>query len=59
MTKAQLTTWIGTTLGVILAGVAAKFPQYAAFLVPVTTLLFGWLHLPQPGALPASAALKP
>lgn len=55
MNKAQLTTYIGTVIGLLLAGAAAKYPQYAAAMYSVATLLFGWLHLPQPG----SAKLPP
>lgn len=39
---------IGTTVGVITAGLSAKYPQYATELVSISTFLFGWLHIPQP-----------
>jgi len=50
MTKAQVTKFVGSLIGLVLAGASAKYPQLAPLFVPASTLIFGWLHLPQPGA---------
>ncbi len=41
---------IGTAILVLSGGLAVVYPQYKTELVALTTLLFGWLHIPQPVA---------
>lgn len=66
MSKSTITTSLGTLLSLLFAGATTKYPQFAPVLMPLATLLFGWLHLPQPGTVkvadlvvPASVEPKP
>jgi hypothetical protein len=58
MTKAKLTTTLGTLLSLGLALASQRYPQYSAAFVPLATLLFGWLHLPAPQQISALNAPK-
>lgn len=42
---------IGTAIAVLSGGLAVLYPQYQTELVSITTLLLGWLHIPQPGTV--------
>lgn len=49
MSKTNIIKAVGTAVGVVLAGIAIKFPQYATICAAVAGAIGGWLHLPQPG----------
>lgn len=54
MTKAQIIKFAGTALSFIVGGGALFIPEpYRAVALSVSTLLLGWLHLPQPGTVKA------
>lgn len=69
MTKATLTKILGTSLSVLLAGLATYFkgnPLVMALLPSVSAFLLGALHIQRPGdvklsdvVVPSSAELKP
>jgi hypothetical protein len=56
MTKAQIIKFAGTALAFVAGGGALLIPSpYQAVAMSVSTLLLGWLHLPQPGTVKVSS----
>lgn len=56
MTKPQIIKFVGTALCFVVGGGALFIPEpYRAVALSVSTLLLGWLHLPQPGTVKVSS----